>query len=396
LTKWACSGSLKKVALKKTSLFLILLGFLLFLCLFLLKFKAEMIDFGVNYRAAQRIRLSETLYRMEDGHYQFKYPPFAAFLYLPLSLLPLVWAKAIWYFVVLFSSVLIFYLSKKLVNSGGERDLALALFPPLVLARFFLRELQLGQINAFLTLIFIIIVWLFLSSERLSSLSQERWAGGLWGLAMALKPYALVFLPYFLLKKKWQTTATGFLFLFLALMAPSLFYGFPGNWVVLKEWISTLSKSTPHLLTSQDNISLMAFLMKWTGDRKLSLILFNIGIVLLAAYFLFLVLKGRKLRRSFVLESSILFILIPLISPLGWDYTLLSSALGVTIIFQYFARFPKLWKIALGINFCIIAFSLYDLLGRNLYSIFMSWSLLTLNFLILIGSLSYLRMKSYC
>jgi hypothetical protein len=384
------------MALKKTSIFLILLGFLFFLSLFLFKFKAEMIDFGVNYRAAQRIRLSETLYRMEDGHYQFKYPPFAAFLYLPLSLLPLTWAKAIWYFVVLFSSVLIFFLSKKLVNPGGERGLAFAFLPPVVLAKYFLRELQLGQINSFLTLVFLIMVWLFLSGERLSSLSQERWAGGLWGLATALKPYALVFLPYFPLKKKWQALAPGFLFLLLALMAPSLFYGFQGNWIELKEWISTLSKSSPPLFTSQDNISLMAFLMKWTGDRKLSLILFGIVIVLLAVYFLFVVLKGRKLPRSFVFESSILLLLIPLISPLGWDYTLLSSALGVTIIFYYFTRFPKFWRIVLGINFCVIAFSLYDLLGRNLYSTFMSWSVLTLNFLILIGSLSYLRMKSYC
>lgn len=355
-----------------------------------------MIDFGVNYKAAQRLRLSETLYRMEDGHYQFKYPPFAAFLYLPLSLLPFAWAKAIWYFVVFFSSVLVFYLSKKLVNQGRDRGLGLALFPPLVLVKYFLRELQLGQINAFLTLVFLIMVWLFLSGERLSSLSQERWAGGLWGLATALKPYALVFLPYFPLKKKWQALAPGLLLLLLALMAPSLFYGFPGNWAVLKEWISTLSKSTPPLFTSQDNISLVAFWMKWTGDRKLSLILFSVVIVLLAVYFLFLVLKGRKLPRSLILESSILLILIPLISPLGWDYTLLSSALGVTIIFHYFARFPKFWRIVLGLNFCVIAFSLYDLLGRNLYSVFMSWSVLTLNFMILIGALSYLRMKSYC
>ncbi|HEX2695315.1 MAG TPA: hypothetical protein VHP61_06150, partial [Acidobacteriota bacterium] len=79
--------------------------------LFLLRGRRGMVDFEVNYEAGKRIRAGETLYRAEDGHYQFKYPPFSALLYVPVSLLPPDAAKAGWFLVVLGSTVLVFHLA---------------------------------------------------------------------------------------------------------------------------------------------------------------------------------------------------------------------------------------------------------------------------------------------
>ena len=59
-----------------------------------------MADFEVNYKAGGRLLAGETLYRTADEHWQFKYSPFSALVYLPLSLLPLPAAKAIWFFLV--------------------------------------------------------------------------------------------------------------------------------------------------------------------------------------------------------------------------------------------------------------------------------------------------------
>jgi hypothetical protein len=108
------------------------------------------------------------------------------------------------------------------------------------------------------------------------------------------------------------------------------------------------------------------------------------------------ILRGRGVERAPVLECSILLILIPLVSPLGWDYTLLVSALGVMILIQNFFQFSKFWKVVLVVDFFIIAFSLFDIMGRELYAQFMSWCVITLNFVILIGYLSYLRFKKIC
>jgi hypothetical protein len=394
---------------KRKAFLLILLISLIFFLLFVFKARENMKDFEVNYKAGERFAAGETLYQVQDGHYMFKYPPFSAFLYLPLSFLPLDLAKFIWYTIVIFSSFSLFYLSNKILRPEGK-SVYLFIFTPLVLAKFVLREIQLGQINAVVTAVLLLMILfltngfqqqvasppLNLTAKRKSNSKKEICAGVLCGLATAVKPYALIFFPYFLVKKKFMPILSGLSFLILAFLLPSFFYGFRGNLILLKEWISTLSRSTPIYFTSQDNISITALFAKWTQNQTLSLILAGVTIAVLAALVLVLVLKGRGMARASILECSILLVLIPLISPLGWDYTLLISALGVMLAIQNFFRYSKFWRIFLAFNFSVIAFSLYDLMGRKLYSEFMSWSVITINFLILIGYLAFLRFRKVC
>jgi alpha-1,2-mannosyltransferase len=382
--------------MKRKKLLLVLFAFIILLSLFLLKVKEHMIDFEVNYKAGKRLRGAESLYQVEDGHFMFKYLPSSALLYLPLSFLPLNVAKAIWYFVVAFCLCSLVYVSNKILPSEERKSVYLLILPPLILAKFFLRELHLGQINALVTMILVFMIWFLIYEKNTMPSQKDIYVGFLWGVATVLKPYALIFLPYFLLKKKWKSLLTGVGFLFLALLMPAAFYGFRGNIIILREWISTLSRSTPALLNSQDNISIIAFFMKWTGNRNISLLLSGLVIAILAFLVLTVILKGRKINRASVVECSILLILIPLISPLGWDYTLLMSVLGVTIIIQNFSGYSKFWRGILVFNFFIITFSLYDIIGRDLYVRFMSWSVITINFLILIGYLMYLRFRKIC
>ncbi len=382
--------------LKRKKLLLVLFAFIILLSLFLLKVKEHMIDFEVNYKAGKRLRSAESLYQIKDGHFMFKYLPSSALLYLPLSFLPLNAAKAFWYFVVVLCLCWLVYFSNKILPSEDRKSVHLLILPPLILAKFFLRELQLGQINALVTVILLFMIWFFVYEKNARSSQEDIYAGLLWGVATSLKPYALIFLPYLLLKKKWKSLLTGLGFLFLVLLIPAVFYGFRGNMLLLKEWISSLSRSTQALLDSQDNISIIAFFMKWTGNQNLSLSLSVLVIGILAFLVLIVILKGRKINRASVLECSILLVLIPLISPLGWDYTLLMSVLGVTIIIHNFSRYSNFWRGILVFNFFIITFSLYDIMGRDMYATFMSWSVITINFLVLIGYLMYLRFRKIC
>ena len=355
--------------------------------------KNEMVDFEVNYRAAQRLRQGETLYRASDGHYQFKYMPFSAFLYLPISFLRLSSAKALWYGIVLLSSMLVFFLTLKLLRLGKKKSLIVGLFSFLIMARYFFRELQLGQINALITFLLLLMVWP-LAQEK--GLPNRRFASGIfWGLATALKPYAVIFFPYFILRKKGRALASGVLVLILAFLAPAIFYGLQGNFEVLDEWQSSLRASTPYLFSSQDNISIIGFFTKWTGRQDVSWAIYLIAMAALGGLVLFLFLRKVKASEPILLECFLLLALIPLISPLGWDYTLLSSTPAVMLILVHFDKFRFFWKAVLFLNFAIIALSLFDILGRRLYSSFMSWSVITVNFLILIGYLAYLRIKGH-
>jgi alpha-1,2-mannosyltransferase len=326
----------------------------------------------------------------------FKYLPSSAFLYLPLSYLPLDLAKGIWYFVTIFCSLALIRISFSLIPSSTEKPKWLMILPPLILIKYFFREIDLGQINTLVTLTLLIMIWFLDRQSSDKSVKEDIYAGLLWGLAVALKPYALIFLPYFLLKGKWRAVWGGTFMLSGALLIPSLYYGIKGNFIVLREWISTLSQSTPTLLTTWDNISIIAFFNKWTGHSDLSLILTVIVLSVLAISVFLLIVLGKRTEKPIVLEGSILLILIPLVSPLGWDYNLLMSTLGLMIIVHYFPYYSKIWRILLVLNFLIIFFSVYDIIGKDLYSTFMSLSITTLNFLLLIGYLAFLRHKKLC
>jgi hypothetical protein len=380
------------MAVKKSAALIVLTAIVLLCLLFVFRVKDEMADFEVNYKAAQRIRSGETLYRTADGHWQFKYLPFSAFLYLPLSLLPLSGAKAVWFMTIVLATVMIFVISSQLIEIKDNRWLSPAFFAVLVLARYFLRELQLGQINALITFLLVVVIWL-LARSPLASAGVS--GGALAGLSTALKPYAAVFFPYFAFRKKWSAVATGLAVLGLAIFAPALFYGWKGNLLVLGEWRSSLTASTPSLLSSQDNVSLVGFLMKRTHDLDLSLTLYGIILAALIGLVLFLLHRGARIRQSGVLEGFLLLALIPLVSPLGWDYTFLSSAPAVMLICRHYDKYRRFWRGFLIFNFLVISLSVYDLMGRGLYTTFMSASVITLNFLALLAYLAYLRIKGY-
>ena len=382
--------------MRKKTYLIILIALILLTLIFILKIQEHMRDFKVNYTAGKRLRTGQPLYQKDDGHYMFKYLPSSALFYVPVSFLPLRAAKAFWYSLVVFSLFCLVAISFRILPSSAEKPKYLIVLTPLILGKFFLRELQLGQINAVVGMVLLFMVW-FLASEKDERLfRKEMCAGALWGLALALKPHSLIFLPYFILKKKWKALLSGLGVLAFAFLLASCFYGFSGFISVLKEWAASLSRSTPALFTSQDNVSILALFMKWTGHQSLSLILTGITVILLAFLVLALILKGRAVERAVVLECSILLILIPLVSPLGWDYTLLVSALGVMILIHRFFEFFKFWRIVAAVNFLIITFSLYDIMGRELYARFMSWSVITINFLIIIGYLSVLRFRKLC
>jgi len=380
------------MAVKRSAAVIVLVAIILLSLVFLLRVKDEMADFEVNYKAGQRIRDGETLYRTADGHWQFKYLPFSAFLYLPLTLLPLPWAKAIWFGVIVLATVMIFFISSKLIDFKDDAFFSPAFFAGLILARYYLRELQLGQINALMTFLLVTMIWLLARSAKPSA---ESAGGALAGLSTALKPYAIVFFPYLALRKKWPALAAGLTVLGLALFAPALFYGWKGNLTVLGEWRSSLAASTPSLLSSQDNVSLAGFLMKRTQDQTLSLTIYGILLAALGGLVLFLLLKGSRISRSSVLDGFLLLILIPLVSPLGWDYTFLSAAPAVMLICRHYDKYRPFWRGFLILNFLVISLSLYDLMGRGFYAAFMSSSVITLDFLVLLGYLAYLRIKGH-
>jgi len=358
---------------------------------YILHIRQDMTDFGVCYQGGQRISQGETLYREADGHLQFKYSPAAALFFAPLAALPFEAAKVVWYVLELAFLAVIFLVCWRMLPASGKKPIWVFVWTFLIELKFLARELELGQVNLFI---------LFILTLMLHSLikGKEIRTGFLWGISLLFKPYALVFLPYFLIKKKFRALAAGFTALAAGLVLPAIFYGFKGYSVVLREWPATLSKSTSGLLASFDNASLYGFLLKaFPGlPGQLGGAIFLGVFLLLAAVVLWLIRAGRSaplIKNPEVLESAFLLILIPLFSPLGWNYNYLYSLPAVLLILSAWRQFPRTAQFVLVVNFVMTSASLIEFWGRALFHFYTHHALVVLNFLVVLASLAYLRAK---
>jgi hypothetical protein len=377
--------------MKRSTFILVIAAVVILAGAYVIRVGNDLSDFGVCYQAGGRIVQGETLYRPSDGHLQYKYSPASALFFSAFALLPYKWAKLLWYileFVFLWGC---YAFSIKVLPIKEKNRAALCVWTFLITLKFLARELELGQVNLFM--IFILTLMLFFLLEK-----KDTASGLFWGVSLFFKPYALAFLPYFLIKKKLKVAAVG-LGLFLAgLVLPALFYGFRGNLLVLKEWPVSLSASTSSLLSVYDNASLYAFLLKilpasWSQGAAVALVLL---FLLLALLFFWMIKSGRTIGESpkpEVLESAFLFIMIPLFSPLGWYYNYLYSILAIMVIITGFKKFPLAVQIILSINFAMIGSSFIELWGKNLFRFYVRHSLVVINIFVVLLGLFYLRFK---
>jgi len=346
-----------------------------------------MADFAVNYRAGQRIVHGETLYQTADGHYMFKYFPSAALIYAPFTALPVEVAMAVWFLLSLAAFIGIFRIIHRLVPK--RQNAYPLIIAGAVLAKYILHELRLGQINVFVTLVMLASLEALLGAPMWRA---ELIAGALAGVAVAIKPYAAILVLYLLVTLRWRSVIGALGALGLCLLLPSAFYGVAGNLGELREWASTLSGSTPALLTNVDNVSVLAFFTKWLDPvRAVQPTLVVLGV--LAALTMAVIVAGWRRRDACVLEGALLLTLITLISPLGWDYNFMMALLAVTMIVNSRWAFPAPVRWFLAANFAIVALALYDTMGRVAYGAFMRWSVTTINFGVVILALAYLRFR---
>jgi hypothetical protein len=386
------SGCVELKIPRQTRIALIVLLLVFFLLVYVFWIRKDMSDFGVCYQGGKRILEGETLYRVSDGHLQYKYSPPSAVFFSLLALLTYETAKFIWYLSELVFLYLSLILSYKILPSRLKKKGTIIVFSLLILAKFHAREIELGQVNIHIILVLTLMLLAVLNHKDIL-------AGLWWGLSLFFKPYALVFLPYFLLKRRFRLVAAGIVVVILGLFSPMVFYGFKGNIIVLREWLASLSRSTSPLLGTFDNASLHSFFLNILPDQKADFALVFIICVscLIGLSFLGMMFLGKKrgLKKPEALEFAFLFILIPLLSPLGWYYNYLYSILAIILLLNYMEKFPAYLKYGLIINFIIIGASLKEILGKVAFDFYTQNSLLVINYLIVLFYLFYMRVRKY-
>lgn len=370
----------------RTRTLLVVLAVVSLVALFTTRVSRKMPDFQVYWTAASRALAAQPLYRADDGHYQFKYLPAFALLAAPVALVPMTAAKAAWFAA---SALLMMALLGLSVRAMPELRLPapwLLVLTFLAMAKFYAHELVLGQVNLlFGGVVVLAVVWL----RR----GRDAAAGLLFALAVVVKPYAVIFAPWLATRRDRTALSTMIAALIVLLLLPAARYGWHGNLQLLADWWGTVTSTTAPNLNNPDNVSLSAMFTKWLGpDSPARMLAAGVGLVLLLVTAI--VIAGRgALAAPETLEASMLLLLIPLLSPQGWDYVFLIGTPSVMLLINDSASLPRSLRLATIAAIAVVGLTIYDLVGRDVYATFMQLSIVTICVVIELAALATLRFR---
>ncbi len=366
--------------------FALLALILLAIIVYYTRVRHEMIDFITWRQAAVRALDAEPLYRPEDGHYQFKYFPTFAVIMAPFAGIDQETGKMLWFGI---SVGLLAALLRWSVGALPERRRShriLLFFTIVLMAKFYAHELLLGQTNLLLGA-------LLLAALVAVQIDQRVAAGGLVGVAVFVKPYALILVPWLLVTQGWSAAAMAAGIVAMGLLLPAAVYGWNGNLDLLGGWLRTVSDSTAPNLLGSDNVSIAAMWAKWLGPGSLAsglawLTVVGILVLVIAAW-----RRRRTVSAPEYLECALLMLLVPLLSPQGWDYVLLLATPAVVCLVDRWRELPRLWQGGLGVALALMCLTMFDLMGRTLYGQFMALSLVSVCALAVAACLVHVRWR---
>jgi hypothetical protein len=176
-------------------------------------------------------------------------------------------------------------------------------------------------------------------------------------------------------------------------LLPSTLYGLEGDIALHRAWWQAIGETTAPNLLNPDNVSLASLYAKWLGRGELATLLAVITACALLALAAVVFFRRRGITFPEGLEGSLLLILIPLLSPQGWDYVLLVATPAIMYLANYEDRLPPALRVLAIVAALTIGLSLFDLMGRAAYVSFMETGIITLCSLVLIAALCALRVK---
>ncbi len=178
------------------------------------------------------------VYREYPADYTItKYPPFFSLLFAPLVPLPTIIGASLWFWLSLGLAVGSAYLCAVTVGGPAKvrRDRALVVVPLLLTAGIIGSNLETAQVNT--VTLFVVCLALYAFRQR-----ADLAAGGLLGVATALKLTPGLFVLYFLYKRAYRVVVgAGLAVIFCWLLIPPLVFG-PANFTeIMVGWYDIVS-----------------------------------------------------------------------------------------------------------------------------------------------------------
>jgi hypothetical protein len=347
----------------------------------------ELVDFAVPYTAATRYAAAEQLYRPSDGHYQYKYLPAFA-----LTIVPFTWfskpvAEFLWFFLTVAMTWAFVQLSLSALpgRRRGERLLIwLTLF---FTGKFLVKELAFGQFNLPLGL-------LLLGAAVAAESGRKAMTGAAIAAGVFVKPYALVMTPWLVWTLGWRPVVVFVLVLITGLLVPAVTDGWDGNVMLLTSWYRTVTDTTAPNLMGHENISFASMWAKWIGPGPPAAGMALVTAILAMAGGVAVMWRRKQVAQPNFLECAYFSLLVPLLSPQGWDYVLILGLPGYMLLIDRWHDLSLPWRVAAGLGIFLTSFTIFDLLRRPLYIFVMEQAGVSVGALLMAACLIRLRWRA--
>jgi hypothetical protein len=118
--------------------------------------------------------------------------------------------------------------------------------------RFIFSNIKLGQVNILLCCLMVLTMYLEINKKYF-------WAAFVLAFSLMIKFFPLLFVLYFVLKGRFKLLVYAFLMIVAFLFLPSLYTGYSLNLKYLHDWFVLLRSTSPVILFSVKNYSLLSF-----------------------------------------------------------------------------------------------------------------------------------------
>lgn len=359
--------SAEKLTFKKITIFFLIVG----LGIFFIKVFHKRTDFPCFYLAGERFLHKENLYVIAD-EWPYKYPPSAAFFFLPLEFFSAENASVIFYFFSFLSMVLSYFLMIKiLLEEKVHFSLTSIFITFLLLLKFHDYDFSNLQVNHFSLFFLICSYYLY---EKDSSESKKWIAAGFFSMGSLFKIIPFFISCFYVLNKEFKQFFRICFSFILLMLIPAGWYGWANFNHLLHQYNDLMHAHHEFFSTNPLYQSLPAMIARFANFFELQnpIVLNSIlglFVFALAALVLIMMARSKEISRHKKIlqwiEFSSCLIFYPLVNPVGWKhgYVFLMPAIFLAVHLILERSLYKRWSY----RFLILFYLLVNVLLSQLF-----------------------------